>query len=397
MKRFNNKILLLLLMALLVGVSITSCKKDNSSSTPQISYVRYTDPTKSDSLLAAAYMGNLVAIVGTDLGDVNQIWFNDQQATLNPAYVTNTSILVAVPNAVPGTVTNQMKLIFKDGTVLSYSFNVTIPGPILNSIKCEYVPDGGTVVLNGDYYFNPQVFFAGGQQAEIVSFTKTQILVTVPTGAQMGNITVKTKFGTAKSSFIFRDNTNVILDFDTYFPEMWTAGYAYATTNPTPAPCSGNYAFLRNDAVGAWMWTNPLSLQYYAPDGIRGNVPVATGNINDLVFRFEANVPIPWKEVPLEIFFAPYGTNHGRDLPGTAIARWKPWVNGPYTTDGWVTISIPLSDFQFTTSDSEDATVGTAKITNLSSLTNVTMLLFGPAAGTYPVNINIDNIRIVSK
>ena len=36
-------------------------------------------------------------------------------------------------------------------------------------------------------------------------------------------------------------------------------------------------------------------------------------------------------------------------------------------------------------------------IENLSSLTNVTMMLFGPADGANPVYIAFDNVRIVEK
>ena len=64
------------------------------------------------------------------------------------------------------------------------------------------------------------------------------------------------------------------------------------------------------------MWTNELTLQYWAPRNPRGNVPVAKGQVSDLVFRFEANVPIEWKDVRMEIFFGPYAEDHGRDKRG---------------------------------------------------------------------------------
>jgi len=77
------------------------------------------------------------------------------------------------------------------------------------------------------------------------------------------------------------------------------------------------------------------------------------------------------------------------------FARWKPWKNGPFKTDGWITVTIPLSEFKYGKDDPDDDLVGSRKIENLSSLTNVVMMLFGPANGPNPVHICVDNLRIV--
>jgi hypothetical protein len=346
-------------------------------------------------------MGNLVAIVGQNLGNVQEIWFNDQKATLNPAYVTDKSILVSVPSSVPSMVTNKIRLIFKDKTEMLYDFSVNVPGPVLTGIKCEYMPAGELVELTGDYFFEPKVIFPGGIEAVIADFDKTIMHVTVPEGAGSGPITVQTNFGKVNSKFLFRDNNNVILDFDNTKHENWTAPIALASANPVPAPCSGNYAYFKHASVGEWMWTNELTLQYWAPRSARGNVPVAKGQVSDLVFRFEANIPIDWKDVRMEIFFGKYAEDHGRDKPGVAMARWKPWKKGPYKTNGWETISIPLSEFRFGPNDGTTDEIGSASIQNLPDYTNVTMMLFGPfETGTTekaPVHICVDNFRIVSK
>lgn len=398
--KFSIKHISLRLLLLLVVAGIgPSCEKDEPAANngePVVYYVRSTEPAKADSLLAGAFMGNLIAIVGDNLGDTREMWFNDQRATLNPTYITNKTILVNVPSTVPAEVTNQIRFVFGDGSEYRYDFSVNVPGPVLTGIKCEYVPDGQTAVLYGDFFFEPKVFFPGDKEAEVVNFDKTFVEVTVPDGSVPGQIELRTKFGKARSSFYFRDDRNTILDFDNLLHETWTAPIANAAENPDPAPCSGNYAYFKNDADGAWMWVNELTMQYWAPRG-RGNRPLATGSINDLVFRFEANVPIEWKDVRMEIFLGPYAEDHGRDVSSTAVARWQPWKNGPFTTDGWQTISIPLTEFKYYKDDPADAATGTRMIENLSSLTNVTMMLFGPADGANPVYIAFDNVRIVEK
>ncbi|MCX6225665.1 MAG: glycan-binding surface protein [Bacteroidia bacterium] len=403
MKKYINHLPIMLIAVMItgmIGFSATSCNKETAGD-PEIFYVRVTTPAKSDSLLVGAYMGNLVAIVGQNLGNVQEIWFNDQKATLNPAYVTDKSILVSVPSSVPSTVTNKIRLIFRDKSEMLYEFSVNVPGPVLSAIKCEYMPAGELIELTGDFFFEPKVTFPGDIQGVIADFDKTIMHVTVPEGAGSGPITIQTNFGKVNSKFLFRDNNNVILDFDNTKHESWTAPIALAASNPDPAPCSGNYAFFKHTAVGEWMWTNELTLQYWAPRSARGNVPVAKGQVSDLVFRFEANVPIEWKDIRMEIFFAKYDENHGRDDAGVAIARWKPWKKGPYKTNGWETISIPLSEFKYSTSDGNTDEIGSSGIKDLSVLTNVTMMLFGPfETGTTektPVLICVDNFRIVSK
>ena len=393
MKSWYKLTLLLVLGSIFAG--IVSCKKEDekpNGGSPVVYYIRSTDPALSDSLLVGTFMGSLIAIVGDNLADTREIWFNDQKATLNPSYITDKTILVNVPSTVPSTVTNKIRFVFGDGSELLHDFSINIPAPVIAGTKCEYVPDGGTMVLYGDFFFEPKVYFPGDLQGEIVSLSKTEIQVKVPDGAEPGNVVVKTNFGAAKSGFLFRDNRNVLLDYDGRNHETWTA----PIVNTPLAPCSGNYAFFKHAADGAWMWTNELTMQYWAPRG-RGNVPVATGNVSDLVLRFEANVPIEWRDVRMEIFFAPYAEDHGRDVPGTVFARWKPWKNGPYTTNGWVTISIPLTEFKYSRDDSDDNENGSTQISNLNALTNVTMMLFGPANGPNPVQIAIDNVRIVQK
>ncbi|MBA7513989.1 hypothetical protein ES705_06007 [subsurface metagenome] len=392
MKAFMKYMLLLILPGLMVGVFSISCTEDElpNSGNPIVYYVRVTDPAKSDSLLVAAFMGDLIAIVGDNLGGVREIWFNDQEAFLTPTYITDQSILVNVPSTPPTEINDKMTMVFADGYTLEYDFRVDIPGPVLASIKSEYVEDGDIAVLNGDYFFDPIVVtFTDGLEAVVDNLEKTKLEVVVPEGASTGPISITTNFGTVTSTFLFRDNRNTILDYDVYTHESWTSPIAYADSMPEIDPCSGNYTYLKHDAVGSWMWTNELTMQYWAPRGIKGNVPVATGSIYDLDFRFEVNIPVEWVEVQMRIFFAPYIEDHGHD--NNVHAWWTPWEDGPYTTDGWETISILLTDFN------TDNNGNPASIDDLSSLTNLTMMIFGSATGEYPVHICIDNPRIVPR
>src|SRR4051812_1308885 len=108
------KSLLIVLMVAGVADFFTACQKSNSG-TPSINYIRITRPTSSDSLLVSAGQGQLIAIIGDNLQDAVEIWFNDQQSRLTPTYVSKTSIMVSVPSVIPKTITNKLKIVFKNG------------------------------------------------------------------------------------------------------------------------------------------------------------------------------------------------------------------------------------------------------------------------------------------
>src|SRR3954469_2358265 len=114
LKMKSTKIFLILLTTIGLATVFNACKKE-STATPSINYVRITNPTSSDSLLVGAGQGQLIAIVGSNLQDAVQVWFNDQQSRLTPAYITNTSILVSLPTQIPTTVNNKLKIVFKNG------------------------------------------------------------------------------------------------------------------------------------------------------------------------------------------------------------------------------------------------------------------------------------------
>ena len=126
MKKINYNRLsvsLLVLVTIFTGLFFQSCDNEDEMLMPEIFYIRKTDPAKSDSLVAHAFMGDNIAIIGKNLGNVDEIWFNDQQAALNPNLVTPTAIIIQVPEVIPTTVTNKLILVNSDKVKkLEYDF-----------------------------------------------------------------------------------------------------------------------------------------------------------------------------------------------------------------------------------------------------------------------------------
>ena len=91
MKYIYKPILLLTTIFAIIGIFAACTKDNNGSGQPVIKYVRVTNPVSSDSLLVGAFQGNLIAIVGENLQNTVEIWFNDQKAVLTPTYITRRS------------------------------------------------------------------------------------------------------------------------------------------------------------------------------------------------------------------------------------------------------------------------------------------------------------------
>ncbi len=374
----TNKILLTLIMLIASVSMFTSCKKDTSSGTPIVNYVRITSPESSDSLLAGAGQGQLIAIVGDNLQEAQQVWFNDQQSRLTPTYVSRTSILVSVPSQIPDTINNMVTILFKNGYKLEYSFEVQISKPLLSSMVCEFVNEGDVATILGNYFYAPvTITFTGGATAEIVSLEDEQVQFKIPADAQPGPITIKTNFGETKSDFWFRDSRNIFIGSDPF--EGWNNA-SLVVTNPgpnDPPKINGNY-FRIKAQVGAWGW-NELA------DGDAGSMPSYSKNIPDdailhpekYYLKFEVNTMKPYNNSMITI------NAGGSKIQDTKGYKWAP----PYDSKGkWQTVVIPY--------DEVVASYTEPPVVNPNGYWAM-VLLQGP--GDLDADLSFDNFRVVPK
>jgi len=408
MKKINyNRVSasMLVLATIFTGLFLQSCEDNDEQPAPEIIYIRKTDPVKSDSLVAHAFMGDNIAIIGRNLGNVDEIWFNDQRAALNPNLVTETSIIVQVPEIIPAEVTNKMTLINSDKVnKLLYDFGVDVPAPLVDRMVCEYVAEGETAVIKGNYFVDDPtspltVLFPGNISGTIVSSTINEIHVTVPAGTGPGQIQVKSLYGTTRSRFFFRDDRGILLNFDDLTAAGgWRSGVIGSSN---PEPLDGNYVrFSGAMAGGAGSTWNEdgFSFNLWPSANGRPDVPVYTGDLKDGQIKFEVNVVAPWQSSALQMIFTAYsvsGTNSYIADYSYPRGLWNPWKeSGSYQTDGWITVSFPLSDFNYTFDGAESANKLTANM--ISGLTFY--VWHGGVAGTdCNPHICIDNIRVVPK
>ena len=402
----HASLVMLLLATLFSGIIFQACEKsDTNSVMPVVNYIRITNPDKSDSLVVSAFMGQVIVLMGENMQDVNQIWFNDQPASVNTNLITSTDIIVTVPNVIPGVVSNQIRLITADHKdTLNVPFTVKVPTPQLDAMVCEYVPAGGTAIIKGNFFIDDpnsrlQVIFPGDIAGTVTSVAIDEIKVTVPSGVGAGPLQVKTIYGSTRSSFYFRDDRNIMLDFDTKTAAGgWRSG---VIKNSDPAPISGNYVKFTGTMAGkaGATWNeDAFSFNYWPSANGRPDVPVFTGDIANAVIKFECYVVDPWQSSALQMIFTPYSTTGTNSYIGDSnVPRglWRPWTKTEsYKTSGWITVSVPLTEFIY----AGDGSICSNHLT-ANMISGVTFFVWngGLDGVDCTPTLCIDNIRVVNK
>jgi hypothetical protein len=335
------KYFLFLFVTLVMGGTFTSCSEDDlpNGGKPMINFIRVTRPEAADSLIVQGAQGQMIAIIGENLQGARELWINDLKATLQSTFITNTSIITRVPSDIPQDITNKMRIVFANGEELVHDFAVKISEPAPSYMESEYVPAGEVAVIRGAYFYKPsQVYFTGANGAkvegEIVSVVDNKLEVKVPASAQPGPVTVKTNFGETESSFWFRDNRNIIADYeDTDFGGWWHGPNFISSGDAEIKPISGK--FLRIDKVDTGGW-----FEAWVGDGTikakTKNIPAdAFANPGMYSLKFEINTVAPLVYKGARIHFGT-GDPGGRDK---ATYAWEPNID---TQKKWQTVSIPF-------------------------------------------------------
>lgn len=397
------------LLIALIAVSVLPGCNDNpdeyvtTTGSPKVNYVRIPDALSADSLVTHAYMGTTVALIGENLTSIKELWFNDQQAILNNSLITTTALIVPIPNGIPQNITNRIYMINSEGDTTEFVFAVDVPSPIVSSMACEYVPDGGVATIKGNFFLpvdgvgTPVVIFTPNLPAtEVVSFSISEIKVKVPAGAQFGHVSVQSRYGTTRSKFYFRDNRGMILDWDnTNASGGWRSG---VIGNSNPAGVSGNYVRFQGTMAaesGATWNEDAFSFDLWGTSNGRPQGDLFSSEPAKSVIKFECNVPEAWSSGALQMIFTPWATSGTNGYIGDATVPrglWIPWEDsGTFKTDGWITVAIPLSNFKYTSAGAETKIAGAG---NWGGLT-----FFVWAGGVNGIectpHICIDNIRVV--
>lgn len=438
MKNIISKISIYAAAALLAAVSFTACQDEPdrfrlTDGIPTVYYIRPVAAASADSLLTSAYMGNSVCLVGDNLTSVYKLLFNDQQATLNNSYITDHTLLVDVPNEIPGEVSDKMYLITRNADTVKVDFSVLVPGPSLLSMKNEHAPAGSTTIIYGDYFVDdpnvPLEIFVGDAKAEIKEFSKTAITFEVPENAVANSsVKVNTIYGSASSVFNWKDTRGMLFNFDTD-PHPTNHGWHNQVIETDETALDGNFLRLGGADVtmkedGDWDDSH-FSFEYWPgnwadPETYAGGERLTDyadfSKWEDMALKFELFVPSsnPWMAGSMQLIVGGVdkistGNAGVKDIDGNTLAGcnntyfngntlprglYTPWVaTGSFDTDDeWITVTVPYANFKYAMDGS--AATGSLTAEDFTSLT--IFVVSGGNKGTEcnPV-IKIDNIRAV--
>ena len=441
----NNIIKGILAVSVLL-IGLASCERADypdryrvTKGKPTIDYIRYAN---KDILLDKAYMDETVCVVGQNLTSVVKLLFNDQAAILNTSFITDKTLLVTIPKTKATVQTNMIYFITAAADTVSYGFEVMPPAPVASGMDCEYAKPGQRAKIFGDYFIDLEyVEFQGLNarvEAEDITYTESELELTIPTTATSGMVKVKTKSGLSGSMFHYMDQRGLLFDFDgktgLYGDE--NHGWHQQVVTSDETSISGNFLQLGDGATelkgdgSTWadgnfsfeywpgMWESPVET-FSNPKGLKLSALVDFTDYANMGYKFEMFVPEdhPWKGTAMQILPASIYTVHnganegvtdedGEALPGCnnkyigdnsakyPRALYTPWADGMYDTGGkWITVTIPMTDIRYQPNGKESE--GTIDATCFDSLVIFVCGTGGLTGEDCKPIIKIDNIRAV--
>lgn len=181
----GSKLVWLFMLFLAFQVTFVACNDDDDTGgMPEITGVRSCDPTTADSLFSKASQGQVIAIIGKNLGHCQKVYINDQQVSFSTTMNTDHSVIVTVPSETDGFVLTAFDSSLKDeirvetrGGVATYAFKVLSASPSISRIQCTYPREtGDTLNIYGTNLISiERIYFTDLTKAELDTTTWTEI------------------------------------------------------------------------------------------------------------------------------------------------------------------------------------------------------------------------------
>ena len=394
---------------------------------PTIHGIRYAD---RDVLIQQAYMGEVICFMGENLCSVRELYFNDLKAVLNTSFMTEHTLVAAVPSNLPGKRTDKVYMITKDKDTVTVDFKVMLPAPQIKSMSCEFQKPGEEVTVYGNYFTEPMsVVFEDGNGAEVTTFkslSMTEATFVIPADAKPGKIKVTTESGVARSPFSYYDFCGgLITDFDGG-TDVVPQGWNFSGTYSSEGGILGNYVELKSanpmSADGAW--NEDFKIDFWCGtwdgdpmDNMSGpGVPICNiidfTNFQNMALKFELYIPSsnPWMAGAMQLIFCSsdkaandswqnntFVHSSAGDPDGLDLCRglYRPWeATGSFDTgDKWITVTVPFSEFTY----NSDGTAGKVPLEKPEDF--ATFVIWPWSGGVNGVEctpvFRIDNIRAV--
>lgn len=380
--------------------------------------------------------GKLLYINGNNLLGVQKITFPVPAPDTALGYTVDTSGKLVTAVIPPGIASHDSIRVYCTFGVASFPY----PPPMtISSISNENGIAGDVITINGTNFSGiSKVIFPGDiEVTNPTVLSVSQMTVTVPAGITApDSVRIAGALGAATSPQLFDSYINhpypgYLSTFDAQYGSG--AGDNTAFLGWTGSYSGGGNATYPNSTGGFAFFTPGSPMPGNTPAGSQGNsgfiqldtvafVSNPGDNPSNYSLKFEVYVAKPWKAGAIYVFLGGWYGWHGY------MARYAPWTTDPsgnFQPTGWVTATIPLSQFVSTTgagtsvmqggkvnSPNNDAnewdyqtfpTGGMAAqhFTDYNNYPNTTLCFAivndqaSPAIPANTLNIAIDNVRIV--
>lgn len=370
---------------LLMVLLFSACEDDEKSGPITITkvYLENAQSSVPDREVSFIRLGQLMRIEGSGFTGLRKVYINGYESYFNPVMLSDNSMLVAVSSETPVTeadeaVRNTIRFV-NDGYEYTFDFEIRASAPTITSISNTLPLAGETITVYGtglqevsSVVFPGDIDVTSGitSDADGEFFT-----VVVPDGVseEGGSLFVTCANGGAYSPAYFNFKKGVILNFDGqgtqgYWSWSATGSMMNASDLESAAIGAGNvsqgvYAPHRPARIASYDAAKTRCSEVWtAGNGVddwRGQltpyIPASTP-LDQIAFQFDVYVPEAWSGSGYLKICMVNGFNGGEWA--RACYNWVPWVADgkavPYQTEGWTTVTIPLTKFyQFADKDTE--------------------------------------------
>jgi len=283
MKNLNIKHLFGLLAVASIAL-FSACSEDDSSGGGQ-PVIESVSLAQNDSLVEQGYADNMYIIRGRGFTGTEKIYFNETDTYFNSTLVTDEVIFVTIDRNTPyENAPDELKVVTPEGTAV-YHFVVAPPAPFVRSFQPVNAADGEQITIYGSFFLDPTVT-VGGNQAQIVSSSLTEIVAILPAGSQLKTVTVSTisgesEWGTAVGTAIYDDAFYAPWDIEPWNNHTYVtdAEKAYQGVKFIKKTING-----WDNIQGNWAWNDQLSqytgIHFWVRSDDEGAklVPIINGN-----------------------------------------------------------------------------------------------------------------------
>ena len=384
MRNFNNIWLLLGLLMATVGFS--SCEEDedpvnNAPINVNTVYLQDADSDVPDREVNFARLGQVLRVEGSGFEGIRELYVNGYNTYFNPVYVTNNNMLFRLSGETPtveaeDAVRNTIRFV-KPGSDYVHEFEIRASAPSISRVSHTMPRSGEPITIYGSGLVEiDRVVFPGDVEVTegIVSDEDGEfVTVNVPHGlTESGAIFVEGANGGAYSPAYFNFKEGVILDFDGNGQQgFWGWEEDGSMINDedlesanigTGNVSQGTYVAHRPDRIESFPANSTRLTEVWTAgndvDDWRGqltpHIPASTP-VGEVAFQFDVYVPQAWSGTGF-LKICLHNSFNGGEWSGDAY-NYVPWIEEkevvPFETDGWVTVTVPFSDF-YSFSDSEE-------------------------------------------